>query len=306
MHNIERGPVEKEANMLPYYIGMVVAMLFWGIAWTIGKIAVEHANPQVAAFWRYLFAFLPIIPIIWWRKSSLKTDAKGLMLTLSAAALTAVFNYLFFLGLLHGQAGYGGTLVTALAPIFTYFISILFLGVRVSPIQVAALLIGISGTVIFLRIPWEGLGFLNADSLYFLEAALDWAFVTVISQKASKRIDIFVYTMIVFGVTALINLFFALPYHPFDFAAYDATFWYAIIFMGVLPGTFSTALFFLSAGKIGAHRTGAFMFLVPVGAIVSSWIVYNEHIELSTVVGAALAFATVILFNAKRKTAQKP
>jgi drug/metabolite transporter (DMT)-like permease len=290
---------KQENSMLPYLIGMVIAMLIWGISWTVGKVAVEHSNPQISAFWRYAISFLAIVPIVWWRKSPMKTDTKGALLTLLAGILTAGFNYLFFLGLAHGQAGYGGTMVTALVPVFTYIISILFLGVAVSLKQVVALLIGIAGVVILLRIPWEGLGFLNLDSFYFLEAAVLWSVVTVIAHKASVRIDSFFYTLIVFAITAIIDLFFALPYHPFSFTSYDMTFWYAIIFMGVLPGV-STALFFLSAGKIGAHKTGAFMFLVPVGAIVSSWVVYREHIALSTIVGAGLAFVTVILFNATR------
>lgn len=290
---------ETETNMLPYLIGMVIAMFIWGIAWTIGKVAVEHSNPQMAAFWRYAISFLALLPIVIWMKVPMKTDRKGVILTLLAGVLTAMFNYLFFLGLAHGQAGYGGTMITALVPIFTYIISILFLGVAVSSIQVIALTIGIIGTIIFLRIPWEGLGFLNADSFYFLEAAFIWAIVTVISHKASVRINIFFYTLVVFAITGVINLIFALPYHPFEFSLYDNTFWSSIIFMGILPGAFSTALFFLSAGKIGAHKTGAFMFLVPVGAIISSWIVYNEHIQSSTIIGGVLVFITVILFNAK-------
>jgi len=110
------------------------------------------------------------------------------------------------------------------------------------------------------------------------------------------------YTVVVFGITGFTNMLFALPYHPFDFGAYDSIFWYTILFIGVLPGTFSTALFFLSAGKIGAHRTGVFMFIVPVGAIISSWIVYDEQIALSTVLGCVLAFVAVLLFNMKKSS----
>jgi drug/metabolite transporter (DMT)-like permease len=108
------------------------------------------------------------------------------------------------------------------------------------------------------------------------------------------------YTFVVFGITAFINMLFALPHHPFDFAAYDETFWITITLIGVLPGTFSTALYFVSAGKVGAHRTGVYMFIVPVGAIISSWVVYGETLELSTLIGCLLAFAAVILFNMKK------
>ena len=129
-----------------------------------------------------------------------------------------------------------------------------------------------------------------------------WALVTVIAQKAAKRAHLMFYTVVVFGVTALINMLFALPHHTFDFAAYDETFWITIFLIGLIPGTFSTALYFVSAGKVGAHRTGVYMFIVPLGAIISSWVVYGEALELSTHIGCLLAFAAVILFNMKKSS----
>lgn len=287
-------------NSTRYLIGMIVAMLLWGMAWTAGKIAAAHAAPQVAGFWRYAISFVSILPVIWMMKIPFKTDAKGLFYMITAGLLTAAFNYLFFAGLVHGQAGYGGTMVTALSPIITYFISIAFLGVAVAFWQIAALALGIVGALILLRIPFEGLGFLNLESIYFLGCAVVWAVVTIFAQKASKRAHPMFYTTIVFGVASLTNMLLALPYHPFDFGSYDSIFWWTMIFIGLFPGTFSTALYFISAGKIGAHNTGVFMFIVPVGAIVSSWIVFDEQIAVSTIIGCLLAFAAVILFNVKR------
>lgn len=287
-------------NMAKYLVWMIIAMLFWGFAWTAGKVAAEHSNAQVAAFWRYAISFISIIPVIWFMKVPFKTDKIGILYMIGAGALTSLFNYLFFAGLSHGQAGYGGTMVTSLSPILTYFFSILLFGTKVSNRQIIALVVGIIGALILLRVPFDGFAFLNVDSSYFLWCAVVWALVTIISQKAAPRVNMMFYTLVVFGITMFINMIFALPHHPFDFNAYDNTFWLTILFIGLIPGTFSTALYFVSAGKVGAHRTGVFMFIVPVGAIISSQIVYNEVLALSTVIGCLLAFAAVFLFNMKK------
>lgn len=292
--------MEETKNTTKYFIWMIVAMLFWGFAWTAGKVAAEHSNAEVAAFWRYAISFITIMPVVWYMKTPLKTDKIGFLYMLGAGALTSLFNYLFFAGLSHGQAGYGGTMVTALAPIITYMLSITILGTKVSTMQIVALSLGILGALILLRVPFEGFGFLNLESSYFLGCAFVWSLVTILSQKAAKRANLMFYTFVVFGITAFINMLFALPHHPFDFGAYDSTFWFTILFIGVLPGTFSTALYFVSAGKIGAHRTGVFMFIVPVGAIASSWLVYGEELAISTLIGCALAFVAVMLFNMKK------
>lgn len=289
-------------NTNRYYAGMVIAMLFWGVAWTAGKVAAHHSNAEVAAFWRYAVSFITIIPVVWYLKTPLSTSRVGWLYMLGAGLLTSLFNYLFFAGLSHGQAGYGGTMVTALAPLFTYMMSIGILGTKVSSRQITALSIGVFGALILLRVPTEGFAFLNIESSYFLGCAVVWALVTILSQKASKQADPMFYTLVVFGITGCVNMIFALPYRPFDFSAYDSVFWWTIIFIGLVPGTFSTALYFLSASKVGAHRTGVFMFIVPIGAIVSSWIVYGEALQLSTAIGCLFAFIAVFLFNMKKSS----
>ncbi len=291
--------MEKSENQYRYFIAMSIAMLLWGVAWTSGKVAVEHSTPQVAAFWRYTIALLGLIPVMFYMKIPLKSNFKGYIYITIGGLLTALFNYLFFRGLAHGQAGYGGTLVTALAPVLTYIMSVVIFKLQINARQVGAIFIGIVGGIILLRIPFEGFGFLNADSLYFLECAIVWSLVTIFSQKAARFANPMFYTLIAFAITCFINMIFALPYHPFEFSSYDTIFWENIIFIGLLPGTFSTALFFISAGKVGAHNAAVFMFIVPIGAIVSSMIVYQENIELSTIIGCLLAFIAVIVFNKK-------
>lgn len=283
-----------------YYFLMLFAMLFWGVAWSVGKVAVNHSNAEISAFWRYAIAFISIIPVIVIMKRPVSIDRIGLLYVVSGGLFTALFNYLFFQGLAHGQAGYGGTLVTSISPILTYLFSIAIFGVMVSGKQIFALSVGILGAILLLHIPQNGLGFLNQESIYFVIAALTWSVVTMISQKASKRVDAMFFTMTVFGFTALVNMLFALPYHPFDVARFDMSFWWSILFMGIIPGTFSTAMFFISAGKVGAHNAAVFMFIVPIGAIVSSMLMFDEKVATSTLIGCILAFLAVLLFNYSR------
>ena len=288
-------------NNTKYFIGMIIAMLIWGVAWTAGKAAVEHSNIQVSSFWRYFISFLGMIPVVWYLKSSFKTDVVGYIYMIIAGLLSSLFSYLFFAGLSHGQAGYGGTMVTSLVPLLTYFLSIMIFGTKVSAKQMIALGIGIFGAIILLRIPMDGLKFLNLNSIYFLVCAFVWSLVTIITQKVSSRVNSMFYTFVVFGVTAFVNMIFALPYHPFDIGSYDLVFWFNILFVGLLSGTFSTAIFFVSASKIGAHNTGVFMFIVPLGAILSSYFAYGEKIVPSTIIGCLLSFVAVILFNQKSR-----
>jgi len=293
--------VHKEENKTKYFIAMLVAMIIWGVAWTSGKAAVEHSSIQVSSFWRYAICSIGMIPVLIYMRRSSKSDMLGYFYMIVAGLLSAAFSYLFFAGLSHGEAGYGGTMVTSLSPLFTYFLSIMIFNIKVTVKQMIALGIGIFGALILLKIPMEGLSFLNLNSIYFLVCAFAWSMVTIITQKVSKRVDPMFYTLVVFSVTAFVNMFIALPYHPFAIGMYDSVFWLNILFVGLLSGTFSTAIFFVSASKIGAHNAGVFMFIVPVGAIVSSYFAYDENIASSTIIGCLLTFVAIVLFNQKSK-----
>ena len=293
--------MHKEENKTKYFIAMLVAMIIWGVAWTSGKAAVEHSSIQVSSFWRYAICSIGMIPVLIYMRRSSKSDMLGYFYMIVAGLLSAAFSYLFFAGLSHGEAGYGGTMVTSLSPLFTYFLSIMIFNIKVTVKQMIALGIGIFGALILLKIPMEGLSFLNLNSIYFLVCAFAWSMVTIITQKVSKRVDPMFYTLVVFSVTAFVNMFIALPYHPFAIGMYDSVFWLNILFVGLLSGTFSTAIFFVSASKIGAHNAGVFMFIVPVGAIVSSYFAYDENIASSTIIGCLLTFVAIVLFNQKSK-----
>lgn len=280
---------------------MLIAMILWGISWTSGKVAVEHSNIQVASFWRYFISFIGMLPIIFYLKIPLKSDFIAYIYMILTGVLNALFSYLFFAGLTHGESGYGGTIVTSLVPLITYFLSMLFFSTKVSTKQTIALGIGLFGAMILLKVPMEGLGFLNLNSIYFLACALVWSLITILTQKVSSRVDPMFYSLVIFAITAFINMFLALPYHPFEIALYDSLFWLNIFFIGLFAGTIAMAIFFASAARIGAHNTGVFMFIVPIGAIISSYLVYGEEIASSTVVGCLLSLVAVILFNKKSK-----
>jgi drug/metabolite transporter (DMT)-like permease len=291
----------EEKNQAKYFLAILFAMVIWGIAWPVGKTAVLHSNPEIAAFWRYMISFAAFIPVVLFFKVSFKTDIVGYIYMIAGGLLTALYNYLFFKGLSVGESGYGGTLVTTLSPVFTYLLSIMIFQIKISKKQILALAVGVAGAIILLKIPTNGFGFLNITSLYFVEAAVIWSAVTIIAQKVSQRANPIFYTLVVFFIVCAVSFYFASPYHPLEIKNFDNTFWYSILYLGVFSGAFSMGIYIISAGKIGAHTTSIFMFIVPVSAIISSWIIYNEKITLSTVIGSILAFTAVVLFNSKKR-----
>jgi len=76
-------------------------------------------------------------------------------------------------------------------------------------------------------------------------------------------------------------------------------FWVALLYLAVLGQSVATTIFFMASGKLGSQKTSSFMFLVPIFALLSAWLILNEPIELHIVVGGFISMLAVYFINKK-------
>lgn len=289
-----------KSNNTVFSILIFLAMLTWGGSWPSAKIAAGYTAQEVLVFWRLLFTFISFIPIIIIKKIPLKPDKRSLILALTGAVLIVTYNKIFFLGLKTGLAGAGGVLVTTLIPVNTFLFSVLFFGSRVRLREAAGLTLGLLGGLIMLEV-WK----LNyhqlaqSGNLLFLVAAMIWGLLTITTQKAQEKMAALQFSFYLYGFSALLGLFIALPYNAFTVLAFDYRFWGHMIYLSVIVTTFGTTVYFFASGKLGAYKASAFTFLVPVSALGISWLLLNEQPKLSTITGGLLAMAAVYLISFK-------
>jgi len=55
----------------------------------------------------------------------------------------------------------------------------------------------------------------------------------------------------------------------------------------------------MSSGKLGSQRTSSFMFLVPVFALLSAWIVLGEPLQIHIIIGGLISMLAVLFINKK-------
>jgi drug/metabolite transporter (DMT)-like permease len=297
--------MKKPDKNVMFLILMVLAMLSWGGSWTSGKLIANSTVPEVLIFWRFLATFLSFIPLVVILKVPLKLDKKGIALVFGAAILLVAYNKLFFQGLRTGLAGGGGVLVTTINPLFTFlFVSLLFRK-KIKSRELLGLLLGVGGGLILLQV-WS----LSADklmmsgNLLFLAASAVWAILSITSQKSNAMMSTFAYSFYVYGLSALIGLPLAIPYHVFDISGFGLPFWLNILYLSVIVTTFGTTAYFFAAGSLGASRASSFIFLVPTSALFFSSILLHEKPGLTTVIGGVMALAAVYIINRRAAAAK--
>jgi drug/metabolite transporter (DMT)-like permease len=279
---------------------LVISMAIWGGSWTSAKIISGMINPLILTFLRFIISFIAFAVVSLFMKENLKIDKKGLLLAIISSVLLTVYNYLFFKGLKTGLAGAGGVLVTSINPLFTFTLSLIILKIKIKLKEIIGLILGLSAGLVLLGI-WK----LNFDDLFasgnliFLSASFIWAFVTLLSGEIQKKVSIFVYSFYVYGFSSVIIFILSIPYGIGDIFKMDYIFWLNIIYLSIASTVFATSIFFVSSKKMSANKASSFILLVPVFAVLTSFIILNEKPGLATIIGGTLAIIGIYLINRK-------
>ncbi len=96
-----------------------------------------------------------------------------------------------------------------------------------------------------------------------------------------------------------------LPGLPGEVGAAGAASLGAALYAGVLPSAVAYTIFAFALSKANVTVVTAFLYLVPVFALVSAWLLLGEVPPLLTVVGGSLAIAGVVVLNRAKRAAAR-
>ena len=274
-------------------------MLFWGGGWSALKILTYNLPMEVIVFWRWFFMLLAFLPILYYFKKPLSLSLHNLKYILGSALLNIAFMVSAFYGIKYGYAGSGSVIITTFSPIMTFLLVAILFRKPLTTQQYFGLLLGLVGGYILLQLNDFEL-FFNSANGYFLLCSLIWAGVTLLSQHSQKHIHPIHYSFFIALVATVVSFFYAKnnPYF-FNVFAQDAKFWTALIYLSVLGQAVATTIFFIASGRLGSQKTSSFMFLVPLFALLSAWLVLGEPIELHILIGGAISMLAVYFINKK-------
>lgn len=276
-------------------------MIIWSGAWVSGKLIANSTDPALTLFWRYIFSCVGLAPVIHLLGESFRISWRQAGWIALGGTIMTLYSWLFFVGLKTGFAGAAGVLVTSMNPIFTYFLTRLFFRQTLTGRDTLGLLLGVVGGAILLEL-WSlsREKMLLSGNLLFFVCALIYAFVTLTTNAAAKRISIFVYSFYVnlFGAVILI------PFVAGNFtqtpALTDYNYWANIFFLGVVSNGFATTVYFYAVKSLGSSRASSYIFIVPATALVMAAVYLKEPVKPATLIGGSIALAAVALLRKPR------
>jgi drug/metabolite transporter (DMT)-like permease len=181
----------------------------------------EPADASVIAFWRLLFAtggmFLGAV-VTGNLKQFKKVEAKKDMPLLTLSGFMLAVHFISWNHSLQLTTVASSVTIAYLMPLFTLILAVIFLKDRANWIQILAIVLSVGGAItvgigdFLFAEPVEGLRPVLGDILA-LVGGFSAAAYFVIGRKKRERLDIFSYTIIVYGICAAFIFLYLLAYN---------------------------------------------------------------------------------------------
>ena len=297
----EKRPLTETLKTAVPYLLLLLPPLFWAGNVVLARGITDLIPPVAFAFWRWLLAFLLLLPFTW-RQTQLDWPVIRrywpLLMLLGILGISS-FNTLLYLGVQTTTAINGAVIQTAM-PAMIIFISLLLFGERIRPIQLVAVLISITGAVlIVIRGDWRVLAQANiviGDGLIFVAVWL-YALYTALLRKRP-----FIHPMSFLTATFGLGVICLVPIYLWELASgarfiLNQTIILSILYVAIFPSILAYISWNGGVAAIGASRAGFFINFVPLFAAVLSILFLDEPPQWIHAWGMGLIVLGMWLFH---------
>ncbi|MGB9552975.1 MAG: DMT family transporter [bacterium] len=290
--------MKNRTTLLSHFL-MILTVLFWGNAFVGIKIALRDMTPLELTVLRFFLAslFFLIAVLLNFRRLPFPEKREFLRLVLLGLLGGVIYHVFLNFGEQYIPAG-TASLIIGSSPIFTAILASVFLKEKLNITGISGVIVAFLG--LFL-VSWKGSGEeLGVGSILGLLAVLgssfSWALYPIFAKGiVSQKGSLF--------VSAYLQFFAFLILIPFSLKSFERigsfsiTSWIAVFFLAFFC-TFLGYIFYNRAlGSLGATVSSTYIYLVPVVALIFSWILLGESLNFLGVVGALLVILGVFLVN---------
>lgn len=287
-------------GLLPYFL-LLVPPLCWGGNAVVARGVVDVVPPVSLAFWRWVVAFIILIPLAAghvkrdWR---LAVRSWEWMLILSFLGI-ACFNALLYTAA-HTTTAINISLMQTAMPATIILISWIVFKEKISSIQMIGVVVSMAGACIIvlhgqLRVLMT-MELVKGDVLMLI-AVVTYALYSALFRKRPS-IHPLSTLLLTFGLGALMLLPLYIwelrtvgPF-PLNLAALTS-----ILYVALFPSVVAYFCWNRGIELIGANRAGLFTYLVPVFASAMAIFFLGETLQGYHVMGMVLIIVGMVIFN---------
>lgn len=280
--------------------GLVMTVLFWAINTVVAKGVVDQVPPMALSFYRWLAAFVFLLPLAYkplGREKKIIKKNLGWLFLLSVPSV-AVYNSVLYLGALYTTATNIG-LVLAAMPAMTLGLAWAINKEKPRVPQIVGICIALVGVVaIISKGSFQTILALemNPGDLLILVSMSSWALYSVLLRKKALPLSPFSFLITTVGLGTLIIF----PFYLLEFVLTkgftpDYKLIMMFVYLGICPSILSYICWNNGVKVLGSSIASVFIYLLPVFTAVLAYIFLDERLSLFHLWGGVLIFMGLIL-----------
>lgn len=270
-------------------------VILWSSNFSVVKIGLAHAPPILFGGLRSVIGGLlvALAALVWGGSPRLRRDWP-------VFAILSVLNVILFFGLQTLAINYlpSGTaaVLIYLQPILTGLFAWPVLGETLSASKVAGLILGFSGIVAVSSGSFTG-KVSTVGVVFAVTGALSWALGTVYFKKVQDRVSTLWAVALPFLFGGILLTLIGALVEPVSEISWNGTFLESLIYVSI-SGTALAWLLWLALVRAGeASRVAAYVFAVPITAVLLGIVFLGEPLGFPLLIGAVLVVAGIYLVN---------
>jgi drug/metabolite transporter (DMT)-like permease len=295
----------KTSSDVPVYLTLAGVTMIWGGTFVAGRFLGGSLSPVFAASLRFLLASVALLGFLWLARLALVRPTVRQWLRLALLGFFGIFfyNLCFFYGLQYINAS-RASLIVALNPAVIGLASWWLFKERLGRMKTAGIATCIIGAalVIVSRDPqllaatpdaWMG-------DLLILGCVLGWGVYSLFSRELNQSlgpVQTVTYSVL---IGTLMLWLLAAARGELSWAALNdlrAVQWLSLAYLGVLGSALAYIGYYDGIRKIGATRSGVFIALNPLTAVIFGALLLGEQLTLIMCLGGALILGGIYLCN---------
>ncbi len=272
---------------------IVITTSLMGSSFAIGKIGLNYISPLLLVGIRFTLAgiLMGIMVRIFKRDHPNTLREWGQIMLVGLFQTAGVMGFIF-ISMRTITAG-ESSILTFTNPLLVVIFGTLFLGTKYRWTQWLGVIVGFLGVFITLGADLDVqqigtvLGFLSAVS---------WAIATLLMNRWGKRLDVWVvtaYQMLAGGVLLLLASTF---YEQVEMVITPSSL-FIVLWLAVMASIVQFAVWFFLLQNENPGKVSSFLFLAPLFGVLFGWLLLDEQLHISTLIGGSIILVGIYLVN---------
>lgn len=272
-----------------------IFVFLWSTGFIIARYSMPYAEPMTVIFIRFGSVVLCMLPVVLIWKAPWPNRSQMIHIAIAGALLQVGYVGGVWAAVKEGMSAGLTALIVGLQPILTAWFAA-WIAEKVTPRQWLGLVLGLLGVglVVWAKLSLTGMSHLSL--IFIVIALISITMGTLYQKKYCAQFDLRTGSVIQFAASAIICLPLMFLFETREII-WAPELILSLIWAVLALSIGAISLLFVMIRNGEATRVTSLMYLTPPTTAIMAWLLFNEPITWTIILGIAITMSAVILVN---------